>query len=177
MTSTVFFFYYIIQLDLTIEHQDILARLKNMESVLRDNRFETSELKKERDAYRKQLKSYCESQKQYQIRESIVHTKLQDALQMIEAALEERNAAMQREKEIRGEFLFLTFFPRNKFMNKTMANFYFRFDADECDQLALTIGKVMEEAGDKVEGNIDEIKNNYTQRMHKLEDIIKKVKF
>lgn len=35
----------------------------------------------------------------------------------------------------------------------------------------------MEEAGDKVEGNIDEIKTDYTQRMHKLEDIIKKVTF
>lgn len=34
----------------------------------------------------------------------------------------------------------------------------------------------MEEAGDKMEGNIDEIKINYSQRMQKLEDIIKKVK-
>lgn len=104
MTSTVF--YYIIQLDLTIEHRDILAQLKNMESVLRESRFETTELRKERDAYKNKLKSYCDSQKQYQIRESIAHTKLQDALQMIEAALAEKNAAMQREKEIRGEFLF-----------------------------------------------------------------------
>ncbi|XP_055323912.1 uncharacterized protein LOC129578801 isoform X2 [Sitodiplosis mosellana] len=135
--------------DLTIEHRDVLAQLKNMENVLRDNRFETTELRKERDAYKKQLKSYCELHKQYQLRESIAHTKMHDALQMIETALAEKNAAMLREKEIR----------------------------DECDQLALTIGKVMEEAGDKVEGNIDEIKTNYTQRMHKLEDIIKKVWF
>lgn len=33
----------------------------------------------------------------------------------------------------------------------------------------------MEEAGDKVEGNIDEIKSNYLRKMQKLEDIIKKV--
>lgn len=33
----------------------------------------------------------------------------------------------------------------------------------------------MEEAGDKMEGNIDEIKITYSQRMQKLEDIIKKV--
>lgn len=46
---------------------------------------------------------------------------------------------------------------------------------DECDQLALTIGRIMEEAGDKMEGNIDEIKITYSQRMQKLEDIIKKV--
>lgn len=46
---------------------------------------------------------------------------------------------------------------------------------DECDQLALTIGRVMEEAGEKVEVNIDEIKSTYTQRLQKFEDIIKKV--
>lgn len=93
-------------LDLTVEHKEMLAQLKNMESVLRDNRFETIELRKERDEYKKQLKSFCELHKQYQIRESIAHTKLQDALQMIEAALAERNAAMIREKEIRGEWDF-----------------------------------------------------------------------
>lgn len=75
-----------------------------MESVLRDNRYETTELRKERDEYKKQLKIFCELHKQYQIRESIAHTKMQDALQMIEAALAEKSAAMQREKEIRGEF-------------------------------------------------------------------------
>lgn len=54
---------------------------------------------------------------------------------------------------------------------------YLVFLIDECDQLALTIGRIMEEAGDKMEGNIDEIKINYSQRMQKLEEIIKKVKF
>lgn len=52
---------------------------------------------------------------------------------------------------------------------------FFLFNQDECDQLTLTVSKVMEEAGDKVEGNIDEIKTNYTQRMSRLENIIKKV--
>lgn len=42
--------------------------------------------------------------------------------------------------------------------------------------MASTIGRIMEEAGDKMEGNIDEIKINYSQRMQKLEDIIKKVR-
>lgn len=51
------------------------------------------------------------------------------------------------------------------------------FDVDECDQLALTIGRVMEEAGEQVEGNFDEIKTIYTQRLHRLESIINKVIF
>lgn len=46
---------------------------------------------------------------------------------------------------------------------------------DECDQFAMTIGRVMEEASDKVEGNIDEIKADYVKKLQKLEDIIKKV--
>lgn len=46
---------------------------------------------------------------------------------------------------------------------------------DECDQFAMNIGRVMEEASDKVEGNIDEIKADYAKKLQKLEDIIKKV--
>lgn len=34
----------------------------------------------------------------------------------------------------------------------------------------------MEEAGDKMEGNIGEIKSNYSQRLNRLENIIKKVR-
>lgn len=33
----------------------------------------------------------------------------------------------------------------------------------------------MEEAGEKIDGNIGEIKTNYSQRINKMEDIIKKV--
>lgn len=105
--------------DLTIEHKEVLAQLKNMESVLRDNRYETTELRKERDEYKKQLKTFCELHKQYQIRESIAHTKMQDALQMIEAALAEKNAAMLREKEIRGEFHLKKFKFSYKYINQS----------------------------------------------------------
>lgn len=48
---------------------------------------------------------------------------------------------------------------------------------EECDQLALTISRVMEEAGGKVDDNMDEMKSDYTKRMQKLEGIIKKVIF
>lgn len=89
-------------LDLAIEHREVLAQLKNMESVLRENRFEMTELKKERDEYKKQLTLFCEQHRDYQLRESIAHAKIQDAIQMIETALAEKNAALQREKEIRG---------------------------------------------------------------------------
>lgn len=63
----------------------------------------------------------------------------------------------------------------NRFETIRFRYFNDYFVTDECEQLALTVSRVMEEAGDKVEGNIDEIKTNYSQRMNKLEDIIKKV--
>lgn len=42
---------------------------------------------------------------------------------------------------------------------------------DESEQLALTIGRVMEEASNKVDADM----TNYAKRMKKTEDVIKKV--
>lgn len=78
---------------------------------------------------------------------------------------------LQREKEIRGKKILFVNFERLIF--ETMI---FSAELDEFGQLALTISR-LKEAGDKVENNIDEIKTNYSQRMNKLEDIIKKVTF
>lgn len=150
-----------------------------MENILRENRSEAMELKKERDDYKAQFKLFCEQQKQYQLRESTAHAKIQEAIQTVEIAIAEKNAALQREKEIRGTFslsldshlLLVPCRGWNWFQSNPRI-----FFIDECDQLALTIGRIMEEAGDRMEGNIDEIKINYSQRMQKLEDIIKKVK-
>lgn len=158
--------------DLAIEHHEVLAQLKNMESVLRENRLETIELRKERDDLKKQLLTLCEQHKQYQIRESISHAKLQDAILMVEAALAEKTAALQREKETRG---------KHNFMIVILILIWCRYYvittvifSEECDELARTIGRVMEEAGDKMEGNIGEIKSNYSHRLNRLENIIRK---
>lgn len=89
-------------LDLTVEHREVLSQLKNMETILRENRFEITELKRERDEWKIQLKSLSEQNMQYKLRESIAHNKIQESIQMVETALTERNSAQQREKEIRG---------------------------------------------------------------------------
>lgn len=106
----------ILYLDLEIEHKGVLSQLKNMENVLRENRFEITELKRERDEYKKQVKLLSEQQRQCQIRESIAHTKVHDAIQMVEVALAEKTAAIQREKEIRGEL------NRNQTMQNPLVN-------------------------------------------------------
>lgn len=93
-----------------MEHKEVLAQLKNMEHVLRENRFETTELRRERDDCKKQLKLLYEQQKQYQFRESTAHAKIQDALQMVETAVVEKNAALLHEKEIRGKISWIYLF-------------------------------------------------------------------
>lgn len=87
---------------MALEHKEVLAQLKNMETVVRENRFEVIELRKERDEYKNRIKSLCEQHKQHQYRETIAYTKIQDAIQMVESAMAEKNAALLREKEIRG---------------------------------------------------------------------------
>lgn len=47
--------------------------------------------------------------------------------------------------------------------------------SEECDRLASTIGRVMEEAGDRVDNNIDELKREYTDKLRKMEILLKKV--
>lgn len=47
--------------------------------------------------------------------------------------------------------------------------------SDECDQLASTIGCVMEEAESKVESDIEKTKREYVERMKCLEDTIERL--
>lgn len=72
---------------------------------MRENRVEVNELKKDRDDYKKRYLLCCEENKKIQIRENAAYSKVQDAVQMVETAINERNAAIQREKEIHGEYL------------------------------------------------------------------------
>lgn len=41
--------------------------------------------------------------------------------------------------------------------------------------MASTIGHVMEEAGDRVDSNIDELKREYTEKLGKMQVLLKKV--
>lgn len=46
---------------------------------------------------------------------------------------------------------------------------------DECDRLAVQINRVMEEAGEKVDGNLEEIRMTYSKKIQRLEDVVNKV--
>lgn len=91
--------------DLIAEHQSVLSQLKNVEGILRENRNEVATLKKERDEYKTKYLSMYEQRQKFEQRESVAITKIMDALQMVDAAIAEKNAAVAREKEIRGKYL------------------------------------------------------------------------
>lgn len=82
----------------------MVEQLKNFELILRQNRLQIMGLRRERDNFEKRYMEMCEIHKQYQVRESINYSKIQDALNVAETAINEKNAALEREKEIRGKF-------------------------------------------------------------------------
>lgn len=84
------------------EHKELLEQLKCMQNVYDTNRIELLDLKKERDEYKQKLMVICEHVKNCQTRETIAYSKIENAIQMAEAAIVEKNAAFQREQEIRG---------------------------------------------------------------------------
>lgn len=81
-----------------------MSQLKNVEGVLRDNRDEMAKLKKERDELKTKYSLVCEQRQRSEQREAVALKKVMDALQMVDAAIAEKDAASAREKEIRGKF-------------------------------------------------------------------------
>lgn len=89
--------------DLTIEHHDVLNQLKHMESAIQESRIELVNVKQERDEYKRKLTGLGDELKRCQTRETVAYNKLNDAIQVVEVAITEKNSALQREKELRGK--------------------------------------------------------------------------
>lgn len=90
-------------IDLIVEHRDVLGQLKHMESAIHESRTEMADLKRERDDCKRKLAGLGDELKRCQARERIAYAKLNDAIQVVETAITEKNTALQREKELRGE--------------------------------------------------------------------------
>lgn len=81
-----------------------MEQLANAEQIARTNRLQLTTLKSERDEFEKQYRMLCDLHSQCRIRETLHFTKIQDSVALAEAAIKERDAAIQREKEIRGNY-------------------------------------------------------------------------
>lgn len=82
-------------------------------------------------------------------REKMALEKVQEALTIAECAIVEKEDALNREKAIR----------------------------EECNQLATTIGQVMEDAAQKVERNVNDIKKQYERQIKHLIHTQNEVRF
>ncbi|EGK97016.1 AGAP013482-PA [Anopheles gambiae str. PEST] len=79
--------------------------------------------------------------RQHMSRENLALVKVQEALQIADSAIEEKNCVVRREQDAR----------------------------EECDFLASTIGQVMEEAARKVEHELGGLRSGYERRIGELE--------
>uniref|UniRef100_A0A182TFY0 Uncharacterized protein n=1 Tax=Anopheles melas TaxID=34690 RepID=A0A182TFY0_9DIPT len=79
--------------------------------------------------------------RQHMSRENLALAKVQEALQIADSAIEEKNCVVRREQDAR----------------------------EECDFLASTIGQVMEEAARKVEHELGGLRSGYERRIGELE--------
>lgn len=91
------------RLDLIVEHKQVMEQLRNGEQIARTNRDQLTALKSERDESEKQYRLLTVLHNQCRIREALHFTKIQDSVNVAEAAIKERDAAIEREKEIRGK--------------------------------------------------------------------------
>lgn len=79
-----------------------MEQLANAEQIARTNRVQLATLKNERDEFEKQYRLLSDMHSQCRIRESLNYAKVQDSVNVAETAVKERDAAIEREKEIRG---------------------------------------------------------------------------
>lgn len=97
------FVYSIYKIDLIVEHRDVLNQLKNMESAIYESRSEITDLKIARDDYKRKVSLLSEEHKRCEAREKQAYAKLVEALHMVDTAIADKNAALHREKELRGK--------------------------------------------------------------------------
>lgn len=89
--------------DLIAEHKQVMEQLANAEQIAHTNRVHLTTLKSERDEFEKQYRVLSDMHSQCRIREMLNFAKIQDSVNVAEGAIKERDAAIEREKEIRGK--------------------------------------------------------------------------
>ncbi|XP_053671972.1 sodium channel and clathrin linker 1-like [Anopheles nili] len=151
------------------EHQASVERVGTLEETAQAQRRETEALAKTIDELRTsegQLRTELERTmrdkseletlldtaaalaRQHMNREQLALSKVQEALQLADSAIAEKDSIVRREQDAR----------------------------EECDFLATTIGQVMEEAARKVEHEIGGLRGGYERRITDLERVLEQTR-
>ncbi|XP_049286283.1 sodium channel and clathrin linker 1-like isoform X2 [Anopheles funestus] len=118
-----------------------IDELRTSECQLRTNLDRTMRDKSELETL---LDTAAALARQHMSRENLALAKVQEALQLADSAIEEKNCIVRREQDAR----------------------------EECDFLASTIGQVMEEAARKVEHELGGLRSGYERRISELEQTL-----
>lgn len=86
------------------EQNQLFEQVKRTEELNKNSKTEIANIMREREHLEQTVALALMTQKEYRIRESIAYNKIQEALNIAEVAIAEKNAALVRENEIRGEF-------------------------------------------------------------------------
>lgn len=78
--------------------------MKRTEEFIKNRQNENVSILRERERLEQQIAVSESAQKAYRMREMIAYSKIQEALNVAEAAIAEKNAALTREKDIRGDW-------------------------------------------------------------------------
>lgn len=101
------------------------------------------------------------------------NTDLENSLKIAKTVIDER---FNREKEALGKVQEALFVAELAIAEKEKAIYREKIVREECDQLAETIGQVIEEAAQKVEKNVEYLKLQYEEQIRNLENSCKEVK-
>lgn len=88
--------------ELLVEHNELLAHIKRSEEVTKGQQNGYASIVREKQRLEQEIAVLITAQKAYRMREAMAHSKIQEALNVAEAAIAEKNAAIQREKDIKG---------------------------------------------------------------------------
>lgn len=140
----VYWFCYCPSAGFLLEHSKSLNEVQQSENILNSVKFRLVDVLQSRNDLEKQLNQTKVQLQEHVDRESVFLAKIQEVLQLADAAMMERSTAEQREMDTR----------------------------DECEHLATTIGQVMEEAADACERSVQNWQKQYAQRIKQFRDQI-----
>lgn len=96
------YYLFLFNSELLAEHNELLAQLKRSDNIAKGKQNEFASILRENERLGQEIAISKSAQKAYRIREVMAYAKIQEAIGVAEAAITEKNAAVQREKDIKG---------------------------------------------------------------------------
>lgn len=147
---------------LTESHQETTKAVQNLQDKIERLLQENQNLQAEKDKLTSTLQEKNKLISSLRAKEKESQLKVSEAIQVVDAALFEKDAALYREKQAKGKntLLKLTFYIFSKYL-------------DEVLQLTKALSDSIQEANKKVQSDLDTAKKQYLEKVQKLKTDMK----